>query len=294
MSTPDDYDEDADFAAGFASTEPKPSGDTLALDDTPQPQPGPAGPAPVEVVAVPTDPTPAEADPFASLPAAVRDLLGKVPSLEAEVQTLRRQAGMVPNLQSKIDRLERERQAPPPQEATPPAAPQLTKVSKLREQGLDEIADAMDEIAALTPRATPAPAAPAPEPVAAPAAPADQPVQHDPVLALLDDMRPGWNKDLDSTDFKLWLSHQPADFQQTVRTTNSAKVMLDSLGAFDRFQAQRTSANPPTPAPTPAAPSRQLQRMTAAMAPRGDGRSTRAAGPVDDEEADFQAGFSSR
>lgn len=293
MSTPDDYDEDADFAAGFASTEPEPSGDTLALDDTPQPQPGPAEPAPVEVAAVPTDPQPAEADPFASLPAAVRDLLGKVPSLEAEVQTLRRQAGMVPALQGRIDKLMSERQAPPP-EATPPAAPTLTKVSKLREQGLDEIADAMDEIAALTPRATPAPAAPAPEPVAAPAAPAAQPAQNDPVLSLLDDMRPTWARDLDSTDFKLWLSHQPADFQQTVRTTNSAKVMLDSLGAFDRFQAQRTSANPPTPAPTPAAPSRQLQRMHAAMAPRGDGRSTRASTPVDDEEADMNAGFYGR
>lgn len=292
MSTPNEYDEDADFEAGFASTEPEPSGDTLALDDTPQPQPGPAEPKPVEAAAVPTNPTPeaAPVDPFADLPPAVRDLLGKVPALESELQSLRRAAGMVPVLQSKLDRLERDRApAPPPQEATPAPTPR-PKLEKLRADGLDDIADAVEEIAAtIAPRATPAPAAPEPAPT--PAAPAAPQPQADPVLALLDDMRPTWAKDLDSTDFKLWLSQQPDTFQQEVRTTNSAKRMLDALGDFDRFQAQKTATPPPPP---PAQPSRQLQRMTAAMAPRGDGRANRAPAPIDDEDAAFEAGFHGR
>lgn len=292
MSTPNEYDEDADFEAGFASTEPEPSGDTLALDDTPQPQPGPAEPKPVEAAAVPTNPTPepAPVDPFADLPPAVRDLLGQVPTLVSEVQSLRRTAGMVPALQSELDRLKRDRApAPPPQEATPAPAPR-PKLDKLRADGLDDIADAVEEIAASIPRATPAPA-PTPEPAAAPPAPAAPQPQADPVLALLDDMRPTWARDLESTDFKLWFSQQPDTFQQQVKSTNSPKVMLDALGSFDRFQAQKTATPPPPPS---AQPSRQLQRMTAAMAPRGDGRANRAPTPIDDEDAAFEAGFHGR
>lgn len=289
MSTPDTYDEDADFATGFDSTEPEPTATSAdALDDDPTATPAPDAPASGDSGPAASEQQGGEAaaeDPFAALPQAVRDLLATVPRLQTELESLRRTAGMVPALQSKLDKLERGA-APPPQEATPPK--RFEKVESLRAQGLDEIADAMEEIAAAMPgdkaaqpkAETPAPAAPAATPPAA---------AEDPVLRALDQVRPSWSQDLLSTDFGLWLTQQPAEIQREVTGTQDAGVILKHLASFDKHKQARPTA--PTPSPVQTV---RHQRMSAAITPRGDGRPVRKPGDLDDEDADMNAGFYGR
>lgn len=278
----DTYDEDADFTLGFDNTTADPVIKT-ALDDTPSPAPAPADPpAPAPKADGGVDPRPQDEPPvdeFAGLPPAMRNLLADVPRLKAEVESLRRQAGQLPALQSKLDKLERS--SAPPSEAAP-AKKRFEKVEALRSQGLDDIAAAMEEIAAVLPSEAPAPKTNEPAPAAPVPAPAPD---KDPVIEVLDKMRPSWGADLQSADFELWLTQQPDTVQKEVRGTNNPAVMLGHLAKFDTFKA--STQKPPAPTP----PQRQ-QRMANAITPRGDGRTAgRTASTLDDEDEGMQAGF---
>lgn len=282
MSNATEHDDDADFIAGFDSTVPEPVIQTASSNPADH-APAPTAPATSTEGAAKPEPTVEEADPFAGLPQAVRDLLADVPKMRTEVESLRRAAGQVPALQSQIDKLKAERTAPPPTGAA--TASRFEKVDNLRSQGLDDIADAMDEIAAAMPGKT---ATTKEEP---PAAPASQQATttteaDDPVIAALDGARPTWSNELFGTDCQLWLSRQDPAFQTKVRTTNNPGVILEALGKFDAFKAQTSTRQQ--------SESARLQRMSAAATPRGDGRSVRAPAQGEDEDADMNAGFYGR
>jgi chromosome segregation ATPase len=212
-------------------------------------------------------------DPFASLPPEVRELLADVPRLKMDLERANRQLGQIPALQSRIDRLTA--QATPRE---PAPQPKLEKVERLRTE-LPEIADALDEIVQSVGAQREA------------KADEQQPLQRtadapDPVndaMAALDEARSTWRQDLFSAEFQLWLTRQPEDRRKEVTGTKRADVILKALKEFDQ-------AKPAAPSPNPQASSRTT-RMAAAVAPSGTSRRSRAA--VDDEEAEFEAGFRS-
>lgn len=226
-------------------------------------------------------------DPFESLAPEVRRLLADSARMSREFEGTRRLAGMVPALQRKIDQLERAAQQPAAPTAAPPAPapPRFEKVAALREQGLPEIADALEELASALPPKTKAPEPKAP---AAPQAqaPSQAPAAPDLVAAAeetLANVRPGWEREVLSDEFQLWLSRQPAEYQAEVASTDKAWVILKSL---EQWRPSKARTPQPPPAPNP-----QRARMAAAVTPRGDGQRSRA--PIDEELAAFNAGYNS-
>ncbi len=264
MSTTE-QDEDLAFEQGFNSvhTEPAPA--------------KPASPAPAPEEAQPTAETPAVAapekqpepeapavDPFAGLPPQVRDLLAAIPTMRAELETVRRVANMVPALQSRLDKMHQ-------QPATEQVPASRSKRDAIRED-LPEIADALDELAASMPQRQ-EPAAPAPAPA----------VQADPQEEVLSSVRPSWADDLNSSDYQLWLSTQPRDVQQRANTTTKAVEILATLTAFDAHRQQTQSTRQTNQS--------RATSMAAGVTPQGDGRRQSRAAPEDDEDAAFAAGF---
>lgn len=265
MSTTE-QDEDLAFEQGFNSvhTEPAP-----AKPASPAPEPEEAQPtAETPAVAAPEkapEPEAPAVDPFAGLPPQVRDLLAAIPTMRAELETVRRVANMVPALQSRLDRMHQQ----PATEQVP--ARRSSKIDAIRED-LPEIADALDELAAGLPQRQ-EPAAPAPAPA----------VQADPQEEVLSSVRPTWADDLNSSDYQLWLSTQPRDVQQRANTTTKAVEILATLTAFDLYRQQTQSTRQTNQSRT--------TRMAAAVNPQGDGRRQSRAAPEDDEDAAFAAGF---
>lgn len=282
---PDELQEDAAFEAAFNDTETEPEAEQAEA-----PAPAPASDAPAPAPAAEDKPEAkneekeeAVEDPFAGLPPKVRDLLAAIPTLQQQLTAeqqrnarLESMVGRVPALQSEVDRLKQGSAAAP---QAPAPKPQFEKVAALRAQGLDEIADALEEVVART-----ATEAPAPQPAAA--APADPaPAHSDPQMEILDELRPAWGDEIRGTDFQLWLAMQPAERQREIASTGKAVVMLKALGEFDAYRARTQST-------------RQLDasrhaRMAAAVVPHGDGRPASRQPAIDDEDAAFEAGFRS-
>ena len=279
--------EDAAFAAGFDDTTATPAtpaagaaelkpegeqdGDTLPSE---QPQ-GDGATTSTETQEQPQ----AAADPFAGLPPAVRDLLAEIPTLRATAETAVRQAkesaGRVASLQSRLDKLN----ANPAAEQAP-AKPRYAKVEALREQGLPEIADALEEIASANEQARASEQTDQPAVAAAPAAADDTLTPDEMALQIA---RPTWATDLTGTDFQLWLSRQPREYQQRIHSTDKAAEIMGALNQFD--QAQR--AQPRTPQ------QQRTTRMATAVLPSGDGRrgAPRGQAQAMTEDEAFEAGF---
>lgn len=288
--TPSDS-EDAAFAAGFDNTtatpaatqaagaaELKPEGEqdggTLPSD---QPQ-GDGTTTSTDSLEQPE----AAADPFAGLPPAVRDLLAEIPTLRATAETAVRQAkesaGRVASLQSRLDKLNAN-----PAADQAPAKPRFAKVEALREQGLPEIADALEEIAAATTTAekTRAPDSTADPAGAAETTPVDDSLTPDEMALQI--ARPTWATDLTGTDFQLWLARQPREYQQRIQSTDKAAEIMEALTQFDAFKK------------APPSGSQRGARMAAAVQPTSDGRRGTPRGqvqPMTEDEA-FEAGFKS-
>lgn len=274
MTTTTEQDEDLAFEQGFTDThsepaaEPKPATEQAEAEPPATDTPATAAPAAVDKPV--EKPEPVE-DPFASLPPAVRDLLARVPALEARLEQTTRVANMVPALQSRLDKLNSQ----PAATTDPvPAKSRFAKVEALRQE-LPEIADALDEI--VNDR-HPAPAEPAQRPQPAPVV-AEPTAQED----ALSSVRPTWADDLVSSDFQLWLARQPQEFRAQVQNTSKAGDILTALGRFDAFRQQTTS--------TQQLSQKRTTRMAAAVTPQGDGRRQRQAAPDDDEDAAMAAAF---
>jgi hypothetical protein len=230
-----------------------------------------AAPATADKPAVdqPAETTAPAEDPFASLPPAVRDLLARVPALEARLEAATRMANMVPALQSRLDKLNQPAAIEP---SSVPAGRKYAKVEALRNE-LPEIADALDEIVADRHRE--------PDPQATPQQHAPDANPHEEALT---SVRPTWADDLTSSGFQLWLSQQPRDYQAAVVSTNKAGDILAALGQYDAFAARTQS--------TQQLNQNRATRMAAAVAPQGDGRRQRVqAAPEDEEEAAMAAAF---
>jgi hypothetical protein len=268
--TTSEQDEDLAFEQAFhavtadhADQEPAPKA------DTPEPSEPAAQATAAEAVAKPDKNAEPEVDPFASLPPQVRDLLARVPALEARLEAATRMANMVPALQSRLDKLNQPAAIEP---SSVPAGRKYAKVEALRNE-LPEIADALDEIVADRHRE--------PDPQAAPQQHAPDANPHEEALT---SVRPTWADDLTSSGFQLWLSQQPRDYQATVVSTNKAGDILAALGQYDVYTARTQT--------TQQLNQNRATRMAAAVAPQGDGRRQRAQPtPEDEEEAAFAAAF---
>ena len=293
----DDTTEDADFAAGFAETaaataeQPAaPAGGATpegAEDANAAPANAAAAQAPAADdkgnAAATTDDPPA-VDPFAGLPKEVRDLLAEIPTLRTRTETAERKAmefgGRVASLQSKFDRM-----AAPPAAAPAPAALAVNpKVQALRDQGLDEIADAIEAVAP-KPQQEPPPA-PAPTRTAQAAPPA---MDESPEFKTLTKLRPNWADEVSGSDYVLWLNRQPAAYRQQVETSSDPADVLLSLQDFDKHRGS-TATQPPPPPP---ANTRQT-RLAAGLTPQGDGKRAARGVQQTDEDAEFEAGFHGR
>lgn len=273
MTTTTEQDEDLAFEQGFTATQAEPAAEPTPEKAEATP-PATAAPAAAEApaTATPAENTEPVEDPFASLPPAVRELLARVPALEARLEQTTRVANMVPALQSRLDKLNA-------QAATPdqvPAGRKYAKVEALRNE-LPEIAAALDEI---TNDRHPAPVAQQPE-SRQPAMPAAS--EANPQEEALTSVRPTWADDLVSSDFQLWLARQPRDYQAQVQNTSKAGDILKALVRFDEFRQQTTS--------TQQLSQKRTTRMAAAVTPQGDGRRQRQAPVEDDEDAAFAAAF---
>lgn len=281
-------DEDAAFAAGFDNEPTVPANDAAAAgadaktqatkDDAKaaSSQDGVSGGAADNAS---TEQSTQAVDPFGALPKEVRDLLGKIPALETATQDALQRArtaeGRLAGLQSKLDKMGNGGTAA----EQAPARPKLERIQALRDQGLPEIADAMEELAA---HAIPdkKPEQGGNEAQVAQHAPAAE--DDDPQVIALGIARPNWATEVDGSDFRLWLSTQPAEFQQRINRTDKASDILNALTAFD----QR---------PKPQATTQRTTRMAAGVTPQGDGRrpGARGRGEELDEDAAMEAGFSS-
>lgn len=271
-------DEDLAFEQGFNSIHETPAQPQEQATPEPAAAPADQAPATAPAVAKPEETPEPAVDPFAGLPPAVRELLATIPALRTEIETTRRMANMVPALQSRIDKLSQPAPATA-HEAVTPSKGRFAKVEAIRNE-LPEIADALDEIANahLQGREQPHQAKPATQMEAPP------PAEKSPHEDALDSVRPTWSNDLMSSDFQLWLTQQPADFQNMVARTNRAGDILNALGKFDGFRAQTTT--------TQQLNQTRTGRMAAAVAPQGDGRRQRVQATAEDEEdAAFAAGF---
>lgn len=283
-----DEADEAAFAAAFDNTEPAPA----ASEPAPTETPAPAAEATTEAEPRTEESTTPEADPFKDLPPAVRDLLAEIPTLRSRTELAERQAresaGRVSSLQSRFDKLNQHSPTDAPAPAGGATALKLAKVEALRAQGLPEIADAIEELAAAALRgpakAEEPAAAPEPAPAAAPTAQPEPAQAVDPQQEVLDELRPTWAEDIVTSDFQLWLATKPKDYAQRIAKTDKAKDILGALSEFDKSKAARTT----TPAPQPPA---RGARMAAALVPQGDGRRPSRGPAVEDEDAAFAAGF---
>lgn len=283
-------DEDAAFAAGFEDTlaapatpaagasEPKTDDEIDAsprlASDTPQ----------AEGTTASTDtqqqPQAAAEDPFAGLPPAVRDLLAEIPSLRNRTEQAELRAkeavGRTSALQSRVDKMN----AGAPAAEPAPAKPTFKKVQELRDQGLPEIADALEEIAAHNQTVR----EPEPKPADHGAQPGASESTFTPDEIALQIARPTWAEDLTGTDFQLWLTRQPKDYQQRIAATDKAAEIMGALKEFD--QARKA---PPLPNNT----QQRTTRMAAGVLPNGDGRRSAPRGQVQamTEDEAFEAGF---
>lgn len=273
MSTTIEQDEDRAFEEAFNATHSELAEAQPERAEATPPAPEAQATAAPAAIAKPAEKSVPEDDPFASLPQAVRDLLARVPALEARLEQTTRVANMVPALQSRLDKLNM------PTAATDqaPAGRKFAKVEALRHE-LPEIADALDEIVndRRAPEVVDRPAQPAPA--------ARAPAEVSPHEEALTSVRPNWANDLTSADFQLWLARQPRDYQAHVQSTSKSGPILEALGKFDSFRAQTTS--------TQQLNQNRTVRMAAAITPQGDGRRQRPVASNEDvEEAAMAAAF---
>lgn len=279
-------DEDAAMQAGFDSTEDDQSatGSSSTAATTVTPPAGQQETDPQETTSSSPSDQPVT-DPFAGLPEPVRNLLAKVPSIEAQLAAAedraRRAEGQVRSLQGRFDSLV---VAPPPTQA-----PRLDKLQHAKETlGADmpEVVDALEELAALLPPAQSAPpAVAAPAAPAAPAqAPAQAPMQQEvsPHMVALDQVRPDWFETMESPDLKLWLTTQDADLQAAYQRSETAGDVLKVIGAFDKYRQGLQTA-------TSHAAVRQ-SRIAAAVVPTGNARAPTGKRVMTEEEA-MREGF---
>jgi hypothetical protein len=280
MSTQEERDEDLAFEQGFDSitAESEHEAPPVARAEPSAPASEPAATTDQPAVADPEKKDEPVTDPFAGLPQQVRDMLARVPALEARLDQAVRQANMVPALQSRLDKLQQ--QSPPiaePSKGEPmPGQRKLAKVEALRKE-LPEIADALDEIVndrqAQQREAEPAKAEPMQQ-------------QRDSKAEerVLSGVRPTWADDLVSSDFQLWLSQQPRADQARIQSTNVAEDILGALKAFDGYREQTKTVRNIN--------ERRSNRMQSGVVPQGDTpRRARPAAEADDEDSAMNAAF---
>lgn len=262
---------DSVFSDAPAASAPVPA----AAPAAPAAAPAPAPAAPEEDEAV---------DPFADLPEPVRQVLARVTTLEHDVRTV---TGRNAALQRKLDQFEQQGRAPAPA-VVPPPAPAPYKAREIVRGELPEVAEAMDEFEQMLKERN---APPAPAPTAAPEpapAPAQQTADMDPETAALAEVDPNWATKMNSTAFKLWLSSQPSEYQNTIMSTDKAIQVVGALKKFDGFQESVSARS----RPAEDAAARRNTRAAASVAPAGGTRGNPSAGrkPMTGEEA-FAWGF---
>lgn len=290
-------EEKAAFDAAFNADEPdeerKPPTDEVA--ETPESKPAESSasaPAASANASAPAEST-AVADPFASLPPQVREVLALVPDVQRD---LKRTAGMVSALQSENAKLRNQLAGMQTASQAPAAAPaiqepaELDEVRHVREQGLPEVADAIQaavRAAINKPAAGPAPAPAASSPAPAASAAESSVDQHLAEEAnALKGLHPDWDKKMTSSDFRLWLSTQGSDYADKVMSTDRAIVVAEAL---TRFEKHHSAARQAAESAAALAGKRNARAAAAVELPRGG--AAPANKQVNDEQAAFLAGF---
>lgn len=285
---PEQHDVDDDFVGGFNSGEGDGQPEVEEAKGSPD-QPSGSGeqPAGQQEATPPAGDQPSSSaepavDPYAGLPEPVRELLAKIPSLEAEraaeAEARRRLEGQVRSFQSRLDKLSA---TPPPAPAEPPRLEKLAQAKEALGTDLPEVMDALDELAALLPKpqalppaepqdSAPAAAAAQPAPVPAPLTPEAQAA-----FDALDAVRPDWFETLDSADCKLFLTTRP-ELAQTYQGMRTAGDALKVLGEFDRYRQSLATAQS-------TATTRQT-RMAAGVLPSGGARAPARVSPGSEDD----------
>lgn len=261
----------AAFEAGFNDGQPA---STPAADAT-APGPDAVDAKAAETTAAPTEPAPAgeEVDELAGLPPKVRAMLEEFETLKKVAETVPELAHRVRSAEGRVAALQKQTPAAPP-----PAPPTLPAVERIRRE-LPEVVDAMEEFFQSKQLTT-----------AQPPAPKDD----DAPTTLLDQAVPDWQIKVASPAFEAWLAKQPAEYQQTVRTTQDEPEMLRAVTRFDAYQEFATERQRTEAAAREAAQrvnQTRTNRAQAAVVPAGAGR---RAPPQESLEAAFAAGFNTQ
>lgn len=256
--------DDAAFAAGFASVSGQPAPTTAPAQarpdaevtavEQPKTEPVTETPAAAETTTT-TDNTPR----IAGLSEEeVKTLLSRVPELENQ---LRRIHGKLGEYGGVIQELRKA-----------PAKPSLTP------EKIQEIEAAHPDIAAYVNARMPTSEQPAPEqtPQHTTTVPPSQP---DMQAELMDHFHEGWREKITSPDFQLWIAAQPEDVRNTFNTTEKAKELNAVITKFDAWNAAKQTAQ-----------AKSSARLQNALTPTGTAGKPKTA---PSEEEAFNAGFNS-
>jgi hypothetical protein len=162
-------------------------------------------------------------DPFKDLHPKVRDMLAQVPTLTRDYESLKGRLGPT---QRRLAETERELAALRAAAPAPAAPAETAEVTKVRGE-LPEVADAIRaEVRAAL--GTLAPKEPT-ERAAAPA-PAEQGESEE--AKALASKHADWRQVMPSTDYRLWVAAQGADYQNEIMSTSDPEKVSESLSKF--------------------------------------------------------------
>lgn len=199
-----------------------------------------AAPAPASSTAAAPAPNTGESrqeddDPFKDLSPKARELLAEVPTLRRNFDALQ---GRLAPTQRKLAEVERENAelrrrldsgAPAPSPAGSPPAANAPSAALERVRGeLPEVAEAIEEMLARVPTASPPPPAPAP----ATTAQGGDEAAIDAAGQSLARVHPDWIPTMNSDGYKLWLAGQDRATQDELMSTNDPVIVADALTKF--------------------------------------------------------------
>lgn len=285
----DDKQANLAFAEGFDGESPAEKPATPAVEPKVEAKPEPKvepkieAKAPVEVK--PAAPAPKYVqltqEQFDSLQAAA----AKTAGIEAQLSKV---FGTVGNMKQVVDRLQAATPAGMsieiPRDAFAEMEKDFPELAKHTRDGLEKVLKNIKGTGQAT--------AAAPDPEAVNRLVRDATIGYE--LEALTDAHPTWREIVGVVDkdgkhdtnnvFRKWLAKQPVEYQHKINTTNSATIIAKSI---DKFLTATAAPVQPTPKPAPKIAAR-VDRIRAAIQPRGDGGQPASSKTADD---DFKSGF---
>lgn len=289
-----EQDDDAAFAAGFASVQgeaspaPVRESEPAAADESPaveaestqQAQPEePGGDGEQATGEQPAD----QDDPFAGLHPKVREMLAKAAAVDQLQQRLNRAEGSLGGLQSYVKQIAKPQDKPASDTATAPVAGLSSeKLARLRED-FPETADVIEELAQLMRQ----PAQPAGNALDLEALTGNvrDSVRRELQYELIEDKHEGWQQSLQTPEAQLWMQTLPEDERQEFLNSERPSVVVRYLDRFAEYKARQQQAS--------AVQTRRDSVARSAITPQGGAKAGGARRNEPSEDDAFEAGFSS-